>query len=483
MSTTLLKSSLILAVAEFSRKALLAVTVLLCARFLSPRTFGDYIFLLSFYQIFAVLGAAGLPSNLLRAVARGRQSGMRIGFASVLARLVYIVPAALLMYVAMRLLGFADEYFSALGVLALMMVVRGAAENVAFIFQGNEDQISSAKIGVTQSAVTLLGTLAICLTSRNVLLLIGAHVIGGLASAAYGFVLLRFKGPRSQESGAAIFDETRSLLRETHWLNAGASVASAYNRIDVLLLRRLLTAEAVAIYGVPYRILDLAQIVPSSLTATILPSLCRNEDANPGTTRPRTAMRFLLVIALSLVAIVTIAAPRITLLLFGGKYRDSIPVLQILIWATVPMFWNFVLNAQLIANSFDRAIFYGACLALAVNVSLNLLLIPKFGYLACAGVTLITEFALLGANLHFVSKVGASAWPENLGRLALTSFLLATFCLSWTHAAAGYSLVATVLLILALLSMPLSRSDFTTASLADDRPQRGIATAKLPLDL
>jgi O-antigen/teichoic acid export membrane protein len=483
MSTAVLKSSLTLAAAEFSRKALLAVTVLLCARFLSPRTFGDYIFLLSFYQIFAVLGAAGLPSNLLRAVARGRQGGMRIGFASVIARLVYIVPTAVLMYVAMRLLGFADEYFSALGVLALMMVVRGAAENIAFIFQGNEDQISSAKIGVTQSAATLLGTLAICVTSRNVLLLIGAHVLGGLASAAYGFALLRFKGPQSQEFGATISDETRSLLKESHWLNAGASVASAYNRIDVLLLRRLLTAEAVAVYGVPYRILDLVQIVPSSLTATILPGLCRNGDNSPGITRPRTAMRFLLVSALFLVAIVTMAAPRVTLLFFGAKYRDSIPVLQILIWASVPMFWNFVLNAQLVANSFDRAIFYGACFALATNVGLNLLLIPKFGYLACASVTLVTEFVLLGANLHFVSKIGAAAWPEDLGRLALTSFLLGAFCLSWTHAAARYSLVGAVLLLLALLSMPLSRSDFSTASLPDDRSQGVIGTAKLPLDL
>jgi O-antigen/teichoic acid export membrane protein len=483
MSATVLKRSFTLAGAEFSRKALLAATVLLCARFLSPRAFGDYIFLLSFYQIFAVLGAAGLPSNLLRAVARGRQSGMRIGFASVLARLVYIVPTAALMFVAMRLLGLADQYFSALGVLVLMMVVRGAAENVAFIFQGNEDQISSAKIGVIQSTVTLLGTLAICFTSKSVLLLIGAHVLGGLVSAAYGFVLLHFQGPRSQESDAAIYDETRSLLSESHWLNAGASVASAYNRIDVLLLRRLLTAEAVAVYGVPYRILDLAQIVPSSLTATILPSLCRNGETDTGITRPRAAMRFLLVIALMLVAIVTIAAPRVTLLLFGSKYRDSIPVLQILIWATVPMFWNFVLNAQLVANSFDRAIFYGACIALAVNVGLNLLLIPKFGYLACAGVTLVTELVLLAANLHFVSKVGAASWPEDFGRLALTATLLGAFCVSWTHAAAGYSLVGVVLLVLALLSMPLSRRDFSTASLLDDRSQTVITTAKLPLDL
>lgn len=468
MDNAVLKGSLTLGAADFSRKALLAATVLLCARFLPPRAFGDYIFLLSFYQIFAVLGAAGLPSNLLRAVARGRRSGMRIGFASVLARLVYIVPTAALMYVVMRLLGFSHEYFPALGMLVLMMVVRGAGENVAFIFQGNEDQISCAKVGVTQSAVTLLASLAICLTSKNLLMLIGAHVLGGFASAMYGFVLLRFKGPQSQESGLMISDETCSLLKESHWLNAGAFVASVYNRIDVLLLRRLLTSEAVAVYGVPYRILDLTQIVPSSLTATILPNLCRNgETTNWGITYPRTVMRFLLVIAFCLILIVTMSAPAITFLFFGAKYRGSIPVLQILIWATVPMFWNFVLNAQLIANSFDRAILYTAGIALTVNVSLNLLLIPKFGYLACAAVTLITEFALLGANLRFVSRLGAAAWPENLGRLAITTALVAGFCLSWTRASVGFSLIGAVLLLLVLLSMPLSWSDFSTSGPPD----------------
>ncbi len=481
MNTAVLKGSFTLGAADFSRRALLAVTVLLCARFLPPRRFGDYIFLLSFYQIFAVLGASGLPSNILREVARSGRSGMRTGFASVLARLVYIVPTAGLMYIAMRLMGFWHEYFWALGMLVLMMMLRGAAENVTFIFQGNEDQISCAKVGVTQSAVTLLATLAICLTSKNVLLLIGAHVLGGLVSALYGFALLRLKGRQSEGPGPTISGETRALLKGSHLLNAGASVASAYNRIDVVLLRRLLTSEAVAVYGVPYRILDLTQIVPSSLTATILPSLCRNEGTNAATTHPRTAMRFLLVIALFLIVIVTMAGPRITLLLFGAQFQGSIPVLQILIWATIPMFWNFVLNAQFIANSFDRAILYGASIALAVNVSLNLLLIPKFGYLACAAVTLVTEFVLLGANLHFVSRIGAAAWPENLGRLAITTALVAGFCLSWTRAAAGagHNLVGAFLLILALLSIPLSRSDFSTSGPQDRSASTSPATRSM----
>jgi O-antigen/teichoic acid export membrane protein len=468
MNAEVLKGSFTLGAADFSRKALLAATVLLCARFLPPRTFGDYIFLLSFYQIFSVLGAAGLPSSLMRAVARGGRSGTRTAFASVLARLVYIIPTALVMYVVMRLMGFWHEYFWALGMLILMMVVRGAAENVTFIFQGDEDQISCAKIGVTQSAITLLATLAICLTSKNLLLLIGAYVLGGLLSAIYAFYLLRAKDPERQEPHLTIARETRSLLEGSHWLNAGASVAAAYNRIDVLLLRRLLTSEAVAIYGVPYRILDLTQIVPSSLAATILPGLCRSEQSTSGNAHPRAAIRFLLVIALLMVVVVTTTASRITLLLFGAKYQKSIPVLQIVIWATVPMFWNFVLNAQLIANSFDRAILYGASIALALNVSLNLLLIPKFGYFACAVVTLITECGLLAANLRFVSKVGAAAWPESFSRLAVTTVLVAGFCICWTRPSPTYSLVSVVVLVLALLAVPLSWSDFSNPGRPED---------------
>ena len=173
---------------------------------------------------------------------------------------------------------------------------------------------------------------------------------------------------------------------------------------------------------------------------------------------PRRAARFLLLIAISLVVMITLAAPLVTLLLFGAKYYGSIPVLQILIWATVPMYWNFVLNSQLIARSADRAILYAAIIALAINVTLNLLLIPKYGYLACAGVTLATEFALLGTNIYFVRRIGVIPWPENLGRLIVTTILVAGFCICWTRA--GYGPIGTALLILAIFSFPVFRSDF-----------------------
>ena len=240
MSTAILKGSLTLGAAEFGKRVLLAATVLLCARFLPPRTFGDYVFLLSFYQIFSVLGGAGLPSGLLRAVAQGQGSGIRTGLASLAARLVYIAPTAAVMCVVVGLMGFWSRYLPALGVLVLMMIVRGATENITFIFQGKEDQRSCAKVGASQAAVTLLATLVVCVTSRNLVLLIGAHALGGLVSSLYGFALLRAR-ERTNEDVGTISDRMRSLLKDSHWLSAGTFVASTYNRVAVLLLRRLAT--------------------------------------------------------------------------------------------------------------------------------------------------------------------------------------------------------------------------------------------------
>jgi O-antigen/teichoic acid export membrane protein len=135
------------------------------------------------------------------------------------------------------------------------------------------------------------------------------------------------------------------------------------------------------------------------------------------------------------------------------------------------MFWNFVLNAQLIATSFDRAILYGASIALALNVCLNLLLIPRFGYFACAVATLFTECALLTANLRFVSKVSATAWPDALGRLAITTALIAGFCFAWTRPSPGYAFIGAFLLIVGLLSVPVSWEDFSNYGWANRSPQ------------
>jgi len=450
-----------LAGADFTKKALLAATLLVSVRLLPPSTFGDYMFLLSFYQVFSVLAGAGIATILVREVAQkgSDQPGLILGAA--LSRLAYIVPTAIVMYLAMIAARYPARYYGPLLMMVALLGTRGFSENLIAIFQGDHDQISCGKVGVVQSVVTLGAVAVVCVTSKQLIHILAGHVVGAIVSGVYGFVLLVRSRRRSLESGfAAGFRTASFLLKDGLWMNCGSFLSSAYNRVDVLLLRRFATSEAVAMYTAPYRLLDITQIIPASVMGVLLPRFCHDDLA---TRLPeKKILRLLLVLAFALVVTVTLAGGWIVLVLLGNKYRDSAPVLRILVWAAVPMYWNFYLNSRLIAYRLEKLMTGAAVLALLLNISLNLLLIPRFGLYACAVVTVVTEFGLLGVNLFFLAKHHDLGMPEYSWRLGMAGFLLFAFFLSWTRGTVATRWMGLALLLAGSAVLPIFRSDFAT---------------------
>lgn len=453
----MIKGTLTLGAADFSKKALLAATVLICARFLPRPVFGDYMFLLSFYQVFAVLAGAGIPNALVRQVARHAGENLQLFAHSILARVVYVILVAALMYGVVLLAGYPARYQPLIFLMGWLMAFRGATENAISIFQAQDDQLTCAKISLVQSFVALAGTLIVCLRSKTLFGLIGVLVIAALASSVVSIVALYAK---SQSSTTLDHSQStvRSMIRDSGWLNGGAFLASAYNRIDVLLLRRLANAEAVAAYSAPYRLLDLTQILPSSVMGVLLPRLCRPRDGKGHDVEFSKVLRYLLVLALLVIAIVTFGARAFTKLLLGSGYISSTLCLQMLVLAVFPMFWNFALNSKLIAIGYDRAIVWSAAVALTCNVVLNIALIPRYGFLACAAITFVTELSLLTMNIFLITRRGEHAMPDALLRLLFSTGCIAAFWLLWISDFARPWAVG--LAVLGIISAPVFRRDF-----------------------
>ncbi len=457
MNGSVAKQSLILAFADFTKKSLLGVTVLVSIRFLPATVFGDFIFLISFYQIFAVIAGAGIPNALVRDVATHgvNQPGLLTG--STLGRAAYVAPAACIMYAVMFFSGYPQRYLAPLGILVLLMLVRGCSDNIMAIFQGNHDQVSAAKIGIAQSVVTLIAVIVVCVLWKDLVALLAAYVVGAFAAWFTGLALLEHKhrGVWEQEWSAA-WDKFRYIMKDSTWLNGGAFAASAYNRADVLLLRRMSTVEAVALYSAPYRILDIAQIIPNSIMGVLLPRWCTSEGREMSSAR---VTRLLLVLALLIIVVINVSAPWFAPLIFGPSYRASTPLLQILIWALLPMFWNFTLNSRLIAVRRESALTSAALGALVLNVALNYLFIPEFGFYACAAITLVTESALLIMNTAFLCRCRRFEIPESPLRLVLATTFLAAFCILWLHSQSSVNIFTVIFLVFGVLALPIHYSD------------------------
>ena len=82
-------------------------------------------------------------------------------------------------------------------------------------------------------------------------------------------------------------------------------------------------------------------------------------------------------------------------LLYGGRYDVATPTLQVLAWAGAATLVTNVFVPLMIAINRSRSMILVTLIGLAVNLGLNLLLIPRLGPLGSAYATLATEIAVI----------------------------------------------------------------------------------------
>ena len=134
---------------------------------------------------------------------------------------------------------------------------------------------------------------------------------------------------------------------------------------------------------------------------------------------------YLFVLALPIAVGITMASQRIILFVYGNSFENSTISLQILVWALLFIFVNYIIGNLL--NSIDKQILFtyttGFCAIL--NIGLNFLLIPRYSYIGAAIATVLTELVNFIILFSLISKEG-----YNLPRLAqllkpvLASFLM-----------------------------------------------------------
>jgi PST family polysaccharide transporter len=113
-------------------------------------------------------------------------------------------------------------------------------------------------------------------------------------------------------------------------------------------------------------------------------------------------VRLSLAIALPLL----ILAPLLIETLYGIQYSESTAVLQVHVWAAVAVFLGVASSQYLTAEGKQKLSLYRTLAGLAVNVGLNLELIPKYGAMGAAIATLISYFVAVFSMV--VTKSGAA---------------------------------------------------------------------------
>jgi polysaccharide transporter, PST family len=361
------------------------------ARYLGPEQYGLLNFAMAFVTVFAFMTALGLDSLAVREIVRN--PGVRDEMIGTLVTMRLIGGLAMLAVVALAVAGVgpADERAP-----VLIAVITGAHVVQAFTaidcwFQAA--LLSRYAFAVKAAAVLAGAAIRIVLIVNDAPLVAFAWAtLAESALLASGMLVayVRLGAPlRAMRPGIA---RVRALLVEGWPLVLSALVAAVNLRIDQVMLAQMAGFAEVGAYAVAARVVEVSYILPAVLTSAIFPAMIQSMEADPGRYQQRIQRLFDAIIWLAIVISVPMSmlAPVIVDLLVGRAYAGAAPVLAILAWMPLLIFFGMLRQRWLVAENQFAAALSVEALGCALNVLCNLMLIPRFGAVGAAVAALIS---------------------------------------------------------------------------------------------
>ncbi|HQY94885.1 flippase [Caldilinea sp.] len=429
-SRTVARNSAFGMAAHVTIKVISFTFTVLVIRRLGAEIYGQYAAVLAFGAVFVFFADLGLSPYTVREVARlrdrpdGKEQIERL-FGSVLGlRFLLSLGAAIAIITTAWLTGRPTEMIIgvALGTIGLVIYsVQGATESV---LAGHEriDIAAGAQV-VHQVTFVLLGTLAL-LSATGYYGLIFANLAGIILMTLVCWQGVRRLGVRPTLPMPSLW---LALLRASIPFGViGFTLGLSY-KFDTILLNIYAGDTATGYYNSAYNLIFSVLVISNVVNTALYPSLARQSVTRPETLPAiqQRMLRYLLLIALPITVGGSVLAPYMIGFLYGVDYAAAALPLSILIWVIPFMFVTEFLGYVIVVNGAERRVAWAIALSTTINVGLNVLLIPIYGILAAALLTVFTEAVLLSQYAWVLrDKLRVMDWNLTLLRPALAALLM-----------------------------------------------------------
>jgi len=433
-SRAVLNTTLVLIARVISRLVALVMVVVL-ANHLGANAYGRYTTLVAYSALVSVVADLGLSPLYTREAARD--------------------PAHLPLYLSTLLGGKAALGTAACAIFAAALLLVGLG---ALVLPGAALLLATTYATLLRNTFYAVGRLEfegvaiLCETAIQAgLILYGARRGAGVAffvwayAASYTFTCLYvpltvavFRLARLRP--ALDLRLLRAWLRLAFPFALAALLTNLYFKADVPILQHFRPYQEVGWYQFAYKPFEALQFVPLAIQAVVYPLLAvhfRERSPELGVAYAR-SFKVLVVLGWPLtVGTFVLTHP------IGRLFRlfpQSEPSLRILAWGIVFLFANSAFTAMLSAMDRQDLFAWATAIAVIVNLGLNLILIPHYGYLAASAVTVVTEAAFSIAAWRFVASCERLPWLRVSWRTLIAGGLMGAVLLPL----AGRSLVVAV---------------------------------------
>jgi O-antigen/teichoic acid export membrane protein len=206
--------------------------------------------------------------------------------------------------------------------------------------------------------------------------------------------------------GRVVARQLKSLFRESwrYWLLA--IVVFFYSVFQIPLIAYLLGMREAGIFRSAFGMAAGVELLFSSINSLLLARLVnwRKMGIDLMWRRQGKLLLVFLAIGLPIVCILVLFAPLIYSLLLGNAFMEGARVFQILVVGRLVVFLGQIYAFGLVALGQDNQFLFASLLGAISSITMNLIVIPKYGIVGAAIVSVASEFLLVTACFLFVKR-------------------------------------------------------------------------------
>jgi O-antigen/teichoic acid export membrane protein len=362
---------------------------------------GEILYAIVFANIVVVLVSYGLDNLVVREISQKHYGPVEIAVNLLVAKVLLSLVVILLVLLYGKVVPIPLENPSELWFYVGAALLNSFINSISALRRGGNDFVTEMKVSLFRSATFfVLVLVAVYLWGASTQLVGQVRLIGRLLSLAFAVtVLVRELG----KDGIDRIVQRPQLASVKMLLVVGfpfalqAILGTAYFQTDILVLGAIRSSSEVAYYQAAMQIVVGVMLVPSAIIQAYFPELAHKFSVtrSMGIASMKQMLGILVTVGSCLTLAIGFGAPFLIPVLFGAKMQPGVAAMQILSLIFVLRSVAGGLGVSLISIGHQRVLALAGFVAVVGSVGLNLLLVPKGGFISAAWVSLTTNLIVL----------------------------------------------------------------------------------------
>lgn len=363
---------------------------ILVARYLGPSQYGLMNYVISYVTLFTIISNFGLDNIEIRELSRTPEKKEYILGTCFRIRMLFATLALILVILSLILFN-ANTFTSCMILLYSVTLYTGSFNIIRNYFTSIVKNEYVVKSEITR---TIIGA---CI--KVVLLWIKAPLEYFIAATAFDTILVASGYCFSYKKiigSISKWKYDRAIvpyyIRESFPLVLSGAAVIIYQRIDQVMIGNMINNASVGYFATAGKFLDLVLFLPMVLTQTVTPLLVKAKERNEEEYERKKQQFVSIVVWISILlsVVVSLSAYWLIYFTYGEKYLMAVPILQIMAFKTVGMALSSSSGQIIIMEHIQKWAFIRNLLGCLICIGLNFLLIPQYGVIGSAWVTIIT---------------------------------------------------------------------------------------------